>query len=197
MYFLWRSISLVSAAPYHFFNLQNLTNVLFTVNCFMGKCDKCFLTLVTTYEDLQVCMVCGNLWWTKPRPQLHCQFNNRLLTQRRHSTPQQTMVHYTSGATKSRLHNSALQFHRGYESPTYQQPFNNSSPYGRDLAAQTTFYWEKIKVPADTWLLQTRCSNQGPQQRRGWIEYQMSAIVNLEGCLREKEMWARSWATDM
>ena len=143
MYFLWRSISLVSAAPYHFFNLQNLTNVLFAVNCFMGS--------------IQVCMVCGDLWWTKPGPQLHCQFNNRLVTQRRHSTPQQTMVHYTSssGATKSKLHNSALQSHRGYESPTYQQPFNNSSPYGRDLAAQTTFYWEKIKVPTDTWLLQT------------------------------------------
>ena len=50
------------------------------------------------------------------------------------------MVHYTSGATKSKLHNSVLQSYSGYESPTYQQPFNNSSPYGRDLAAQTTVY---------------------------------------------------------
>ena len=68
---------------------------------------------------------------------------NWLLTQRRHSTLQQTMVHYTSGATKSKLHNSVLQSYSGYESPTYQQPFNNSSPYGRDLiAAQTIVYWE-------------------------------------------------------
>ena len=52
------------------------------------------------------------------------------------------MVHYTSGATKSKLHNSVhvLQSYSGYESPTYQEPFNNSSPYGRDLAAQTTVY---------------------------------------------------------
>ena len=52
------------------------------------------------------------------------------------------MVHYTSGATKSKLHNSKhiLQSYSGYESPTYQEPFNNSSPYGRDLAAQTTVY---------------------------------------------------------
>ena len=76
----------------------------------------------------------------EPRPQLLCQFNNRLLTQRRHSTLQQTMVHYTSGATESKLHNTVLQSYRGYESPTYQQPFNNSSPYGRDLPAQTTVY---------------------------------------------------------
>ena len=53
------------------------------------------------------------------------------------------MVLYTSGATESKLHNSVLQSYRGYESPTYQQLFNNySSPYGRDLAAQTTGYWE-------------------------------------------------------
>ena len=50
------------------------------------------------------------------------------------------MVHYTSGATKSKLHSSIFQSYSGYESPTYQQPFNNSSPYGRDLAAQTTVY---------------------------------------------------------
>ena len=36
------------------------------------------------------------------------------------------MVHYTSGATKSKLHRSVLQSYSGYESPTYQQPFNNS-----------------------------------------------------------------------
>ena len=51
------------------------------------------------------------------------------------------MVLYTSGATESKLHNSVLQSYRGYESLTYQQLFNNySSPYGRDLAAQTTGY---------------------------------------------------------
>ena len=50
------------------------------------------------------------------------------------------MVHYTSVATKSKLHNSVLQSYRGYESLTYQQPFNNSSTYGRDLAAPTTVY---------------------------------------------------------
>ena len=52
------------------------------------------------------------------------------------------MVHYASGATKAKLHHSVLQSYSGYESPTYQEPFNNSSPYGRDLAAQTTVYWE-------------------------------------------------------
>ena len=50
------------------------------------------------------------------------------------------MVHYTSGATKSKLHNSVLQSCSGYESLTYQQPFDNSSTYGRDLAAPTTVY---------------------------------------------------------
>ena len=50
------------------------------------------------------------------------------------------MVHYASGATKSKLHHSVLQSYSGYESPTYQEPFNNSSPYGRDLAAQTRVY---------------------------------------------------------
>ena len=50
------------------------------------------------------------------------------------------MVHYTSVATKSKLHNIVLQSYRGYESLAYQQPFKNSSPYGRDLAAQTTVY---------------------------------------------------------
>ena len=52
------------------------------------------------------------------------------------------MVHYTSGATESKLHNSVhvVQSYRGYESLTYQQLFNNYSPYGRDLAAQTTGY---------------------------------------------------------
>ena len=50
------------------------------------------------------------------------------------------MVHYASGATKSKLHHSVLQSYSSYESPTYQEPFNNSSPYGRDLAAQTRVY---------------------------------------------------------
>ena len=145
-----------SLSPLPFFNLQNLTNVLFTMNCFMGKFDKCF----NVANNLHVWrrMVCGDLWWTElGRPQLHCQLKNRLLTQRQHSTLQQTTwcTIYTSGATKSKLHNSVLQSYSGYESPTYQQPFNNSSPYGRDFAAQTTVYWEWIKVPADTWLLQT------------------------------------------
>ena len=132
----WMYFATLSPLP--LFNLHNLTNVLFIVNCFLGKFDKCF----NVGNNLWRPMVCGDLWWTEPRPQLHCQFNNRLLTQRRHSTLQQTMVHYTSGATKSKLHNSVLQSYRGYESLTYQQPFNNSSTYGRDLAAPTTVYWE-------------------------------------------------------
>ena len=79
---------------------ENLTNVLM---------------LVTTYEDLWSVGTCGE--WSH-RPWLHCQFNNRLLTQRQHSTPQQTMVHYTSGATESKLHNSVhvVQSYRGYMS---------------------------------------------------------------------------------
>lgn len=59
------------------------------MNCFMGKFDKCF----NVANNLHVWrrMVCGDLWWTEPgRPQLHCQFKNRLLTQRQHSTLQQT-----------------------------------------------------------------------------------------------------------
>ena len=58
------------------------------MNCFLGKFDKCF----NVVNNLHVWrpMVCGDLWWTEPRPQLHCQFKNRLLTQWQHSTLQQT-----------------------------------------------------------------------------------------------------------
>ena len=46
---------------------ENLTNVL---------------TLLTTYMTIVWRpMVCGDLWWMEPRPQLHCQLKNRLLTQ--------------------------------------------------------------------------------------------------------------------
>ena len=73
-------------------------------------------TLVTTYEDLWSVETCDE---RSQGPKLHCQFNNRLLTQRQHSTLQQTMVHCTSGGTESKLHNSLTynsirQFYRGY-----------------------------------------------------------------------------------
>ena len=38
----------------------------------------------------------------------------------------------------------------------------------------------------------TDVATRDPSSGEDWIEYQMSAIVNLEGCLREKKMWARS-----
>ena len=84
---LWRSISLVSA-PYHFLiskisrmfcspwiaSWENLTNVL---------------TLPTTYmyEDLWFVETCDERSLEGPN---YCQFKNRLLTQRQHSTLQQT-----------------------------------------------------------------------------------------------------------
>ena len=47
----WKYFTTLSPLP--LFNLQNLTNVLFILNCFLGKFDKNnVLTLVTTYEDL-------------------------------------------------------------------------------------------------------------------------------------------------
>ena len=75
-------------------------------------------TLVTTYKDLWSVETCDE-HSQGPNKLLHCQFNNRLLTQRQHSTLQQTMVHYTSGGTESKLHNiltynSIRQFCRGY-----------------------------------------------------------------------------------
>ena len=139
---LWRSISLVSA-PYHFLiskisrmfclpwiaSWENLTNVL---------------TLPTTYmyEDLWSVETCdersleGPNYYTLP---IQKQTTHTTAT---FYTTADYMVHYASGATKSKLHHSVLQSYSGYESPTYQEPFNNSSPYGRDLAAQTTVYWE-------------------------------------------------------
>ena len=89
----WRSVFSLekyfpSLSPLPFFNLQNLANVLFTMNCFVGKFDKC----CNVANNLHVWrpMVCRDLWWTEPRPQSRCQFENRLLTQWQHSTLQQT-----------------------------------------------------------------------------------------------------------
>ena len=48
-----------SLSPLPFFNLQNLTNVLFTMNCFAGKFDKCFNVANNLHDD---CMKTYGLW---------------------------------------------------------------------------------------------------------------------------------------
>ena len=75
----WRSVFFLekyfpSLSPLPFFNLQNLRNVLFTMNCFVGKFDKYF----NVANNLHVWRPVRDLWVTEPRPRLHCQFKNRL-----------------------------------------------------------------------------------------------------------------------
>ena len=73
-------------------------------------------TLVTTYEDLWSVGTCDE---RSQGPNCTANSATDLLTQRQHSTLQQTMVHYTSGGTELKPHNSLTynsirQFYRGY-----------------------------------------------------------------------------------
>ena len=60
-----------------------------------------FSTLVTSYEDQWSVETCDE---RSQGP--NCTANSTTVTQRQHSTLQQNMVHYTSGGTESKLHNS-------------------------------------------------------------------------------------------
>ena len=61
----WKYFATLSPLP--LFNLHNLTNVLFIVNCFLGKFDKCFNVGTNLWRS----MVCGDLWWTEPTDYSH------------------------------------------------------------------------------------------------------------------------------
>ena len=166
MYSLLRSISLVWA-PYHFLiskisrmfcspwiaSRENLTNVL---------------TLLTTYMTIVWRpMVCGDLWWMEPRPQLHCQLKNRLLTQW-----QLNILHY------SRLWCTILQV-------LPNQSYTIANIYSSLIVAmslQLTKNHSIILVPMEETLLHKLQSTSGGSLRAGHLANWPAVNTTLPGC---------------